>query len=142
MDHVLGVNDTNLLYASLKMNETADKTLVVRRKILWAHARGDLNIGDSSIATCAMPRLLAWLGGDDSNENNTNLIQYHDPPLQKAKCDTIRLDSVYRILRSRPDLINYNGIESCGETKRLHAMHWAIIAFPVLFGLLYSLVQA
>ena len=38
---------------------------------------------------------------------NSNLIQYHDPPLPKSRLDTTRLDSVYRILKTRPVLCQY-----------------------------------
>mmetsp|Transcript_19372 Transcript_19372/g.34017 ORF Transcript_19372/g.34017 Transcript_19372/m.34017 type:complete len:86 (-) Transcript_19372:173-430(-) len=64
-----------------------------------------------------MNRILAWIG-DDSNETNANLIQYHHPRLPKARIDTIRLDSIYRIIRSRPSLCNSeqnmsNDLETC-----------------------------
>eukprot|EP00579_Thalassiosira_antarctica_P010278 CAMPEP_0201915308 /NCGR_PEP_ID=MMETSP0903-20130614/5252_1 /ASSEMBLY_ACC=CAM_ASM_000552 /TAXON_ID=420261 /ORGANISM="Thalassiosira antarctica, Strain CCMP982" /LENGTH=130 /DNA_ID=CAMNT_0048450881 /DNA_START=108 /DNA_END=500 /DNA_ORIENTATION=+ len=52
-----------------------------------------------------MHRILAWIG-DDSNQTNADLIQYHDPHLPKARINTIRLDSIYRIIRSRPNLCN------------------------------------
>lgn len=105
----LGVDGTNLLRESLCMNRTSNKMLVARRKILWSHARGNLNLGDSSITNGAMPPILAWIG-NDSNETHVNLIQYHRPSLPKAMIDTIRLDSFYRILRSMPDLYKMNDI--------------------------------
>lgn len=105
----LGVDDTNLLRESLCMNRTSNKMLVARRKILWSHARGDLNLGDSPITNGAMPRILAWIG-NDSNETHVNLIQYHRPSLPKAKFDTFRLDSVFRIFWSMPDLCKINDI--------------------------------
>lgn len=124
----LGVNDDNLLRAST-MNANYDTKLVTRRKILWAHARGDLSIGDSgTISLCDMLCYLVWLG-DDADETNANLIQYHDPPLSKAKLDTIRLDSTYRILRSQPILMCTSNFKSgssikisnlCNENKELH----------------------
>jgi len=107
VEHVLGVDDANLLYASLDLNESEDNMWVVRRKILWSHARGNFNLGDSSIATGAMTRILAWIG-NDSNETNANLIQYNNPPLPEAEIDAVRLDSVYRILRSSTILLNGN----------------------------------
>ena len=113
----LGFDGANLLKASLKLNINSNKMMVARRKILWSHARGDLNIGESSIATGAMPRILAWFGnGLDET------VQYHEPPLFDAKSevslsnietrvDTARLDSIYRILRAVPQsnlLLNAN----------------------------------
>eukprot|EP00579_Thalassiosira_antarctica_P014114 CAMPEP_0201948784 /NCGR_PEP_ID=MMETSP0903-20130614/55637_1 /ASSEMBLY_ACC=CAM_ASM_000552 /TAXON_ID=420261 /ORGANISM="Thalassiosira antarctica, Strain CCMP982" /LENGTH=568 /DNA_ID=CAMNT_0048491979 /DNA_START=72 /DNA_END=1779 /DNA_ORIENTATION=+ len=119
----LGIDNANLLCASLKMNRIRNKRLVVRRKVLWSHARGNLNIGDSSIVTAAMPRILAWIG-DDSNETNANLIQSHDPPLPKARVDMIRFDSIYRILRSRPNLCNSEqNIPNDPETCQKELVH-------------------
>ena len=77
--------------------------MATRSKVIWGHARGNLNLGVSSIPNGAMPSILAWFG-NDSNATNTNLIQHHKRTLPKAKIDTIRLDSIYRILRSRPEL--------------------------------------
>jgi len=104
-DRALGVDNANLLRASLKLNVRgrSNKMLVARRKILSSHSRGNFNIGDSSLDTGAMPHILAWLG-NDSNETDSNLILYIDPPLPKTKVDIIRLDSMYRIVRSRPSL--------------------------------------
>ena len=101
----LGIDDAHLLdaCASNELYNEGNKILVARRKILWSHARGNLNIGDSSITNGAMPRILAWIG-DYSNETHANLIQYHEPPLPNARVDTVRLDSFYRILQSMPDL--------------------------------------
>ena len=45
----LGVMEGNLLRASININEDHDKMLVGRHKILWSHARGDINIGDLPI---------------------------------------------------------------------------------------------
>mmetsp|Transcript_25195 Transcript_25195/g.46395 ORF Transcript_25195/g.46395 Transcript_25195/m.46395 type:complete len:444 (-) Transcript_25195:190-1521(-) len=117
VDRTLEVDNANLLRASLEMNETTDKMLVARSKVLWNHARGDLNLGESFIATGTMHRILVWIG-DDSNQTNANLIQYHHPRLPKARIDTIRLDSIYRIIRSRPSLCNSeqnmsNDLETC-----------------------------
>ena len=164
---VLGVDDANLLCASLQMNDKSNKTLTKRHKILWSHARGKLNLGDSFIATGAMPRILAWIGNysnetnasamsriqawirNESNQTNVNLIQYHDPPLPKARIDTIRLDSIYRILRSRPELCKANDLEMSSENneniglrhaiKPINAMIWAIIYLMIL-GLVVFMV--
>ena len=101
---VLGIDDANLLQSALKLNEDQTKMTVVRRKVIWSHARGCLNIGRSSIPTAAMPEVLSCFMDDSTN---ANLIQYHDPPLPKSRLDTIRLDSVYRIVKSRPVLCQY-----------------------------------
>ena len=71
--------------------------------VIWRLARRDLNLGGFPIDVCLMPRVLAWFG-DDSNETNANLIQYHDPLLLQDEINVIRLDSIYRILRSNPNL--------------------------------------
>ena len=107
LHRALGINDANLISASLKLNNSYDKTMIVRRKILWSHAWGHLNIGDSSIITGAMHRIIAWIG-DCSNESDANLIQYHMPPLPKGTVAAVRLDAIYRIVQSRPDLCIIN----------------------------------
>mmetsp|Transcript_23446 Transcript_23446/g.50801 ORF Transcript_23446/g.50801 Transcript_23446/m.50801 type:complete len:419 (+) Transcript_23446:318-1574(+) len=117
----LGFDDANLLHASLKINRGMNRRLSVkkvtcRRKILWSHAAGNLNIGDSSIVTGVMPCIIAWIG-DYSNESNANLIQYHDPPLPKDKIDIVRLGAIYRIVQSRPDLRNPNKHDSTNKKK-------------------------
>ena len=142
--------------------------LVTRHKILWSHVQGKLNLEDSFIVTDAMPRILAWIGNDlnetnagamsriqawirnESNETNVNFIQYHDPPLPKARIDTIRLDSIYRIIRSRPELCKaddhdlFSGInENVGlhdVIKSINARLWDIIYLMLLIlGLMLSI---
>ena len=63
--------------------------------------------------------------GDDSNETNAELIQYHDPPLPATKIDAIRLDSIYRILCSRhADLCDIkNCLPRDPETCQKELMH-------------------
>ena len=53
-------DDCNLLCLSLNLNrDVGEKSLVARHKILWSHARGDLNIGeDPSVANGVMPHIL------------------------------------------------------------------------------------
>ena len=125
----LGVDDDNLLRASLKPNrEERNKRLVARRKILWGHVRGDFNMGDSSVATCAMPRILAWIGVD-SNETNANLIQYHEPALSPDRMKAIRLGAIYRILQRRPALLpRASSSEDAGRVqgqRRSKRTRWA-----------------
>mmetsp|Transcript_39950 Transcript_39950/g.72001 ORF Transcript_39950/g.72001 Transcript_39950/m.72001 type:complete len:85 (-) Transcript_39950:173-427(-) len=70
-----------------------------------------------------MHRILAWIG-DDSNQTNADLIQYHDPHLPKARINTIRLDSIYRIIRSRPNLCNSEqNIPNDPETCQKELVH-------------------
>ena len=96
----MGVDDANLLRASLQTNHAANKMFVAKCKILWSHARGDLNIGESSIAACCMPRILARFGDYSDSESNANLIQYHEPAMAKTNLNAIRLGSIHHILRA------------------------------------------
>ena len=100
VNRALGVDDANLLHASLKINDMWNKMLVTRIKILWSHARGSLNLGEASIVAGVMPHILAWF-----TDNSSSLVQYRDPSLPKARIDSISIDAIYRILLSRPDLV-------------------------------------
>lgn len=117
--HAIGADDNHLLRASLELNgNVSDKSLVARHKILWSHARGDINIGEEpSIAVGVMPRILAWMG-DDSIESNASLIQYQIPLLPKATIDIIRLGSFYRSIRSRPSILQDGCSRKRGCDKR------------------------
>ena len=109
---------TYSLRACLRLNKTCNTILVARQKIIWRHARGDLNIGHSSIDAGAVPRIIAWFANHDSNETNADLVQYHnpdDPPLPRA----VRLDSIYRILRSKPDLLKGFRVSKVGAKRKL-----------------------
>ena len=110
----LGVDDANLLRASLDMNDNDDKIVVARRKMIWSHARGDLNLGDSTIETAAMPPILAWIG-NGTDDTDAHTMQYHNPPLPMTRFNAIRVDSLYRILRSRPELCEHAGM---GDIKK------------------------
>ena len=109
--HALGIDNFNLLKASLEINSKDlsfrnGKAMAVRMKVLWSHAnaRADLNIGtESFIPDSAMPYILAWIG-DDSNEDNASLIQYHEPHLPVARISRIRFDAIFRIIKARPGL--------------------------------------
>ena len=118
----LGVDDANLLFASLELNNEwswrANRlSLITRQKILWGHAKGDINIADSDIPDGAMPVILSWFG-DDSNEKTAHLIKYHDPPLPEEVVMTKRLDSLYRIIRDKPDLCQ-SGQHSVDDVSEL-----------------------
>ena len=97
------------------MNDNDDKIVVVRHKMIWSHARGDLNPSNSTIKKAAMPPILAWIcnGTDDANAHH---MQYHDPPLPMARFNTTRIDYLYCILWSRPEVCEHAGdddIEKC-----------------------------
>ena len=92
----LGVDNANLLRTSLTMNTTSNKILVARRKILWSHARGNLNRGDSSVVTGAVPHILAWTG-NDLNENNEDMNEYNYP----MQC-MISLDLIQCVFKQLP----------------------------------------
>jgi len=104
----LGVDDANLLFASLELNREpfnrsrrVSTSSIIRQKMILSHARGGINIADSDIPDGAMPVILSWFG-DYSNEKTAHLIKYHDPPLSQKKVNTKRLDSFYRIVLERP----------------------------------------
>ena len=74
----LGVDNANLLRASLYLTLTADKRLIKMRKILWSHVRGDINIGDWRLPprhkrhASHSSMAWGWLRWADAK-----LIQYH-----------------------------------------------------------------
>jgi len=117
----LGVRDANLLRACLDANKRGGLwgDDPVRRKIIWCHARGDFNVGNSTFPAGALPRILAWVGGgtdDDTmsssrkrrhyDSQNRDHIQYLEEPylLSETTVGIMRLDSFYRIVRIRPQL--------------------------------------
>ncbi|KAL9179928.1 hypothetical protein ACHAXT_007898 [Thalassiosira profunda] len=65
MENALGSSDDgNLLRASSVWNKCVAKNRIVRRKVLWSHVRGHLNIGASSIPTGVLPKILEWIADD------------------------------------------------------------------------------
>jgi hypothetical protein len=62
-----------------------------------------------------MQTILAWIS-DNSEEADVKLIQYQEPPLSKEKLDAVRLDSIYRIVRSRPRLCMKDAHEESRST--------------------------
>lgn len=110
-----------------------------RRKVIWSHARGGLYLGESSIPTAAMPEVLSWFMDDSTIANR---LQYHEG---KRRLDTIRLNSVYRILKSRPILCLRNDYEQLlkrKEEKEPWHLVVAIMAFAALmaFAELYGVI--
>ena len=102
----LGVDKSNLLFASLELNNEwwwrANRlSPIIRQKMILSHARGGINIAQSDIPDSAMPVVLSWFG-DYSNKETAHLIKYHDPPLPQEVVNTKRLDSFYRIVLERP----------------------------------------
>ena len=58
------------------MNRNNDKMTVVRRKILWSHARGNINLSEeASIPTADMARILAWTRNDSDETCLGNRLQ-------------------------------------------------------------------
>ena len=49
-----------------------------------------------------MPHIIAWFGDDKADIK----LEYPHYALHKEKVDVIRIDSMFRILRSRADLCN------------------------------------
>lgn len=114
-DAALGIDNANLLFASIYVNGTLNRMLVARRKILWSHARGNVSIGDSSIATGAMPTIISWFQ-DNSNiryDNNDGRLGWTSREVTIAG-----LDSVYRLLRSRPSILQNGWAKERERTKR------------------------
>ena len=104
---LLGIDDANLFRSSLRMNNRSNKNMAIRQKIIWGHSRGDLNIASSTIPEGIMPHVISWFS-DDFHDDTANLILHHDPPLKKIKeVDSIRLSSVFNIMKSRPDVCQY-----------------------------------
>jgi len=99
-----------ILNAVINLNADTNKELVIRQKIIWSHTmRQGLNIGESSIPTGVLPEVIAWFGDDDPNRDNGHIIQYHEPPLPYETIRVVRLNSIYRIARSRSDFIHSRG---------------------------------
>jgi len=104
---LLGIDDANLFRSALRMNNRSNKNMAIRQKIIWSHSRGDLNIASSTIPPGVMPNIISWFS-DDFHDNTANLILHHDPPLKKTKeVDSIRLSSVFSIMKSRPEVCQY-----------------------------------
>lgn len=126
-----GADDVNFLYACLEVNWTLslqyshqEAQLVVRRKLIWAHARGSrFNLAKGEeIPNSAMPRIIAWFGNGDatliqypvaSSRYRSRIVgelyweqtgNYDLPPVNDARVGAVQLDSIYRIIRARPRL--------------------------------------
>ena len=118
----IGQDKAHLLRAALQINDGFFNRDIPARpkvvcKIIWCHSRGNINIGDSDICLALMPRVIAWMG-DDTSPTTANLIQYHKPPLHKARIDVVRLDSIYRIIRRRAGCIHPSSIPLNQPKKR------------------------
>lgn len=77
-------------------------------------------VEDPSIIVGVLPRVLSWFG--DINEPSAALVQYHEPPLSKEKTNCTSLDSVYRIVKSRPEMFmtkNHLGPDRYEDGKKL-----------------------
>ena len=93
------------------------------RKILWSHTRGDINIGDSTVAIGTMPCILPWVG-DVLNTGNDNLLCYRKHPNPSASFgdtghdDPISLNLFYHILWSRPSILHNGCSKKQEDAKR------------------------
>ena len=101
----LAVDAANLLCTSLRLNNNGDKMTVLKHKLIWSHAQGRLNVGGSPLTTGVLPRILACFS-TFSNETDKGFVQWHEPRLPDSKLAIMGLDAVFRILRSRPDLLS------------------------------------
>ena len=82
----------HILNAVIKLNANPNKDLVIRQKLIWAHADSRLNIGESSIPTGALPEVIAWFVDDDPNRENGHIIHimiHLSPTKQSASLDLI-----------------------------------------------------
>ena len=107
-----------IVNAVINLNANQNKELVIRQKIIWSHAIRHLNIGKSSIPTGVLPEVISWFGDDDPNRENGHIIQYHNSPLSYETIRIIRLDSIYRIARSRSDLFTHGATHICSDCRR------------------------
>ena len=99
----LGDDDANNLHAALRINHNENKIFVAKQKVVWSHAQGRLNVGDSSIVAGAIPQMLSCFS-TFSNETDNGFIQWHHPPLCETRIAAMGLSAVFRILQARPDL--------------------------------------
>lgn len=133
VDQAVGVDDANLLRVSLEANRSSDKLMVARHKILWCHATSNLNVGDSSIPTGALPLIFAWFGGDfnwqldgvvhDHALLNACTLAMLPQPYRRLNSynalvfdmqdniDATGLNSIYCIVRTRPDIFTNNNLK-------------------------------
>ena len=93
---LLEADDDNLLWSCSDINATMDKHIAVRSKILWSHAREDLNIGTcSSIGNEVIPNILGLIE-DTSKETTSEFIT-----------TMMRLGGIFHIIKARPELCSY-----------------------------------
>jgi len=107
----------HIVNAVINLNAEPNKELVIRQKIIWSHADSRLNIGET-IPTGVLPEVIAWFGDNDPRRTNANIIQYQDPPLPYETIRVVRLDSIYRIARSRSDLFTCGATHICSDCRR------------------------
>jgi hypothetical protein len=108
----LGASDSNLLHASLQINRRYNQNVAARYKIILRHSRGDLDLGDCGFRVreaALIPDILAffWCGFEESADDRVFLrIRDYRPPLERLGVGELRLDSIYRIIRKHPDIMN------------------------------------
>ena len=117
----LGASDSNLLHASMQINRKSyNQKVAARYKIILRHSRGDLELGDCGFEAALIPDILAffWCGFEESEDDELKMEQMLEidrdfpgimdcrPPLARLGVGELRLDSVYRIIRKHPDIMN------------------------------------
>ena len=101
--HVLGADDANFLNALLRLNRNSDKALVLKHKLIWSHIQGRSNIGDYPLVAGLMPQVLACFSAFP-NEVDALFLYPHQPRPSDLELAVMRLQAMFRILRSRFDL--------------------------------------
>jgi len=123
----LGASDSNLLHASLQINRKYNQNAAARYKIILRHSRGDLELGDCGLEAALIPVILAffWCGFEESEDDDVpDRIPYnmapweYTPPLSRLGVAELRLDSIYRIIRKRPDLMNQPHLKGGGVSNK------------------------
>jgi hypothetical protein len=121
----LGASDSNLLHASMQINRKYNQNVAARYKIILRHSRGDLELGDCGFRVrkeALIPDILAffWCGFEESEDDRTFLrIVDYRPPLARLGVGELRLDSIYRIIRKHPDIMNQPQNKGGGEKEHL-----------------------
>ena len=123
----MGASDSNLLHASLQINRKYNQNAAARYKIILRHSRGDLELGDCGLEAALIPVILAffWCGFEESEDDDVpDRIPYnmapweYTPPLSRLGVAELRLDSIYRIIRKRPDLMNQPHLKGGGVSNK------------------------
>ena len=115
---VLGAEDANFLDALLALNGNSDKTLVVKHKLIWSHIQGRSNIGDCPLVAGLMPQVLACFSAFP-NEVDALFLHPHQPRPSDLELAVMRLEAMFRILRSRFDLCQGGSDPPCNARVKV-----------------------